>query len=89
MTLITNLYQLEDARRKRIHLRKIAAVNENVKELREINRIIGDSIISLTNYDKYSSVKRILEDLFVLHQDIRRAIVNKEEVLERLENEKD
>lgn len=86
---LTNLYQLEDARRKRTHLRKIAAVSENVKELREINHHVGDAIISLTKYDRYSSVKRILEDLFVLHQDIRRAIVNKEEVLERLENEKE
>ena len=86
---MTNLYQLEDARRKKIQSRKIEAVNKNITELREINRIVGDAIISLTNYDKYISVKRVLEDLFVLHQDIRRAVVNKEEVLERLENEQD
>ena len=66
---------------------KIKALNQNVVELRDINKTVGETLISLTKYDKYSSVKRVLEDLFVLHQDIKRAISTKEEILERLKHE--
>ena len=67
--------------------RKRKALTENVKELREINHITGEAILGLTTYDKYSTVRRVLEDLFVLHQDIKRAISTKEEILERLKHE--
>ena len=67
--------------------KKMKALKSNVRELRDINKILSTSLISLTKYDKYSSVKKVLEDLFILHSDIKRAIHSKEEILTRLKNE--
>lgn len=71
-----------------LHARKkIAALTSNLKELDEVSNILKSTISSLTKYEKYSSVKRRIEDLFVLYQDIKRAKTAKLEMLERLKNE--
>ena len=67
--------------------KKIAALTQHLKELEEISSILKNTIESLTKYDKYSSIKRSVEDMFVLYQDTKRAKKNKLEVLQRLKNE--
>lgn len=67
--------------------KKVAALTQHVKELDEIANILKNTIESLTKYDKYSSIKRSVEDMFVLYQDTKRAKQNKLEVLQRLKNE--
>lgn len=86
---MNNILDLEEARLKKQARLKISKLDENIQELRIVNKVISDAILGLTTYDKYISVKKVLDDLFILHSDIRRAIVNKEEVLERLQNEQD
>jgi hypothetical protein len=81
---MTNVIQIEDLKKRRDDRIKVVKLEKNITELREINHYVGDAILGLTNYDKYSSVKRVLEDLFTLHQDIKRSISNKEDILERL-----
>lgn len=67
--------------------RKIIALTKHLKELDEICVILKTSMSSLTTYDKYSSIKRSVEDLFILYQDIKRAKQSKVDVLQRLKNE--
>jgi hypothetical protein len=67
--------------------KKIKALTENIRDLEEINKILKATINSLTNYDKYASIKRRLDDLFILYQDTKRAIDSKKEILQRLKNE--
>jgi hypothetical protein len=67
--------------------RKLKALKIHVKELKDMKFILSNTLVGLTKYDKYSSVKRVLEDLFNMHIDIKRAIDKKEEILKRLENE--
>jgi hypothetical protein len=67
--------------------KKIAALTKHLQELEEISSILKNTIESLTKYDKYSSIKRSVEDMFVLYQDTKRAKQTKLEVLQRLKNE--
>ncbi len=67
---------------------KLKAVNESIRELDEVAALLKSTIKSLTKYDKYASVKRRLDDLFMLYQDIKRAKEKKLELITRLENEK-
>jgi hypothetical protein len=67
--------------------RKIKALEKHIKELNEITPILKSAIKSLTTYEKYSSIKRRIEDLFVLYQDIKRSKKSKIETLARLKNE--
>lgn len=67
--------------------KKVKALTQNLKELDEICIILKSSISSLTTYEKYASVKRRIEDLFILYQDIKRSKRNKLDLLERLKNE--
>jgi inorganic pyrophosphatase len=70
-----------------VHRKKIKYLAENIKELDEVSKILKTSIHSLTTYEKYASVKRRIEDLFILYQDIKRAKQAKLDTLQRLKNE--
>ncbi len=67
--------------------RKIKYLEANIKELNELLPVLKKSIKDLTTYDKYSSIRRRVEDLFVLYQDIKRSKTSKIETLARLKNE--
>lgn len=75
-----NLYNLDNRR-------KIKYLDKNVKELNEVVAVLKKSIQDLTKYEKYSSIRRRVEDLFVLYQDIKRARDSKLEIITRLKNE--
>ena len=67
--------------------RKIKYLEKNIKELDELLPVLKRSIKDLTKYDKYSSIRKRVEDLFVLYQDIKRSKTSKIETLARLKNE--
>lgn len=67
--------------------RKIKSLETSIKELNEMCPVIKTSIINLTKYDNYSSMRRCIQDLFVLYQDLKRTKISKIETLERLKNE--
>jgi hypothetical protein len=69
--------------------KKIKHLDKNIKELNQISIILKKSIQDLTKFDHYSSIKRRLDDLFVLYQDIKLHKNKKIEVLKRLQNEKE
>lgn len=66
---------------------KTKKLKQHVKELREIKIILSTSLVGLTKYDKYSSVDKLLKDVFILHNDTKRALAKAEENLTRLQNE--
>jgi fibrillarin-like rRNA methylase len=68
--------------------RKIKSLEKHIKELNEITPILKSAIKDLTTYEKYSSIRRRIEDLFVLYQDIKRSKKSKIETLARLKNER-
>lgn len=67
--------------------RKVKYLEKNIKELDELLPVLKQSIKDLTKYDKYSSIRRRVEDLFILYQDIKRSKNSKIETLARLKNE--
>lgn len=67
--------------------KKIKHLDKNVKELTEISNVLKRCIQDLTKFKDYSSIRRRLDDLFVLYQDIKTHKNKKLEVLERLKNE--
>lgn len=67
--------------------RKIDALSKHVKELDEISKILRTTIKDLTKYDKYSTIKHRVGDLFELYQDIKQAKESKSEILQRLKND--
>jgi hypothetical protein len=69
--------------------KKIKHLDKNIKELTQISTILKKSIQDLTKFDHYSSIRRRLDDLFVLYQDIKLHKNKKIEVLKRLQNEKE
>lgn len=70
-----------------ITYRKIKSLKQNIKELGEVSNILKNCINDLKKFDHYSSVRRRLEDMFVLYQDIKRERFKKLEALERLKHE--
>jgi hypothetical protein len=70
-----------------ITYRKIKSLKQNIKELGQVSNILKNSINDLKKFDHYSSVRRRLEDMFVLYQDIKREQLKKLEALERLKHE--
>ena len=84
---MSNLYQIEDLKKKSDNIKKLRKLQENINELIELEKTLKESIISLTKFEKYSSIRRRIEDLFVLHQDIKRSISIRKQTLERIKNE--
>jgi ABC-type uncharacterized transport system fused permease/ATPase subunit len=70
-----------------ITYRKIKSLKQNIKELKQVSNILKNCINDLKKFDHYSSVRRRLEDMFVLYQDIERERFKKLEALERLKHE--
>ncbi len=68
--------------------KQIKELTESIQELTEAANIIRRTLKDLTKYDKYSSIKKNTQSLFVLYQDTKRAIDRKREFIQRLENEK-
>ena len=67
--------------------KKIKHLNKNIKELTEICVVLKKSIQDLTKFQHYSTIRRRMDDLFVLYQDIKMNKTKKLEILERLKNE--
>jgi lipopolysaccharide biosynthesis glycosyltransferase len=72
----------------KIH-KKIKYLEKDIKNKREIALALKTSIKSLTTYDNYSSINRIVYDLHVLYSDIKREQHKSLETLERLKNEQE
>jgi hypothetical protein len=67
--------------------KKIKHLNKNINELTEISSVLKRCIQDLTKFQDYSTIRRRLDDLFVLYQDIKTNKNKKLEVLQRLKNE--
>ena len=78
---------MEDNVLNLVSIKKSKAIKESIRDLDDVARILKSSIRDLTTYEKYASVKRRIEDLFVLYQDIKRAKQSKLDILERLKHE--
>ena len=70
-----------------INRKKIKALTKNIAEMEELSKLLKSNIQSLTKFEGYSSVKRNIENMFVLYQDIKRARQTKLDLLQRLKNE--
>ena len=82
-----NLYDFKDIKRKKQNELKLEKLKENIAELKEMEKTLHSSIISLTKFEKYSSIRRRIDDLFVLYQDTKRTIATRNDMLKRLNNE--
>ena len=67
--------------------KKIKHLDKSIKELTQISILLKKTIQDLTKFEHYSSIRRRVDDLFVLYQDIKMHKNKKLEVLERLKNE--
>lgn len=67
--------------------KKIKHLDKSIKELNEISIVLKRLIQDLTKFEHYSSIRRRVDDLFVLYQDIKMHKNKKLEVLQRLKNE--
>lgn len=67
--------------------KKIKYLTKNVQDLEELAGVVKATINTLTKYEKYASVKRRIEDLFVLYQDTKRFRDSQKDILQRLKNE--
>ena len=67
--------------------KKIKSLENNIKELNDVSSVLKKTIQELTKFNHYSMIRRRVDDLFVLYQDIKMHKNKKLEVLERLKNE--
>ena len=72
-----------------VNYKKIKNLQKNITELNNIAIILKKSIQELTTFNHYSTIRRRVDDLFVLYQDIKMHKNKKLEILERLKNEQD
>jgi hypothetical protein len=70
-----------------VNYKKIKNLQKNITELNNISTILKKSIQELTTFNHYSTIRRRVDDLFVLYQDIKMHKNKKLEILERLKNE--
>lgn len=67
--------------------KKIKYVEKDIANKREIAKHLKDTIKNLTNYEDYSTIRKILYDLHTIYQDIKREQHKSLETLERLKHE--
>jgi len=72
-----------------VNRRKITALEKNIQELSEVTTITKAAIQGLSKYIHYSDIKKRVNDLFVLHQEIKASREKKSEILQRLKNEQE
>lgn len=71
-----------------VNRRKIQALNKNIQELNEVTTIIKTAMQALSKYNHYSNIRYKVNELFVFYNEVKSAKSKKQEILERLENEK-
>jgi hypothetical protein len=65
-------------------VRKIKYIEKDLIELRDIKNTLKNSMNSLTKYNKYITIKRIIGDMLQSFTDIENTIHMKEEMLKTL-----
>lgn len=84
---MSNVIDLDEARQIKKRQKQLVKLEENITELKELEKTLHGIIISLTKFDKYSTVRRRIDDIFVVYQDIKRTAKSRAETLARLKNE--
>jgi hypothetical protein len=72
-----------------VNRRKIRGLEKNIQELTEVTTVTKAAIQGLSKYIHYSDIKKRVNDLFILHQEIKASRQKKLEVLQRLKNEQE
>lgn len=84
---MNQVINLEERRNKKILQKRLDKLDENIKELKELEVALKSCLSILNKHEKYANIRRRIEDIFYLYQDTQRTISNRYEVRRKLQNE--
>jgi|GEM_PF-3734958 hypothetical protein len=76
-----NVIDLAQKREERNAKKKIEELSKEIKTLKELEKCLKTAINNLTKFQKYSSVKRRISELYTEFKDVQQVIAKKEEIL--------
>lgn len=84
---MNNVVELDEFRKRKKLQDKMKKLDENITELKDLESTIKHVIISLTKYEKYSMIRRRMDDLYYVYKDVQKMVLSREDVKQRLNNE--
>jgi len=79
-----NIIDLNDARESRKLKKKIARIEDDIKELQAIQNILKESMNNLTKYNKYFNIKMHIGSTLELYRELKHFIQQREEMIKSL-----
>lgn len=80
----SNIIDLNDVRESRKLKKKIARIEDDIKELQNIQNLLKDSMNSLTKYNKYFNIKMHIGATLELYRELKHFIQQREEMIKSL-----
>lgn len=83
--MTAKVIDMTDLRKNRAIKQKVKALKEDIEELKALSKTLNVTLNSLTKYNKFYTITKIIGDLLETYQNTKRAIEIKENMIKLTE----